>query len=785
MAQNLELKRLLTEGINSVAKRRCRSVGSVEEDIGEAVNVTRHAVQRWKRGYAPPSSETIELIASYCLRFGRVDKAWARSLLRQALHPNPQAVLDHLFPSTADSARVVHNLPARHGPFIGRETEIERLFEWVNTPGEPLICIEGIGGVGKTRLALEISHRCISCNEDSLTEPFYAVIWTTDQGDASLYPPLKGILDTIARELDCRHLLQLQVENEALEVKRLLQRHRVLIIIDNFESMNDRNLISFLEEVPEPSKVLVTTRYTQLGGMWQHISLGGLTNEQALELIREHSHRIGLSTATVDNNTLDYVAAATDNNPKAIQLLLGLIKQKALPFNTVVGELYSVSQTVKEVFDYIFAEAWESLGSEARRVLLTMPLFISSDDPARTLSHNLTYFPASRDALSAVSGVSDDELTRAVEQLAGMSLLEVSGALDPCQQRYRIHPLTRAFAQSKLPADTSFDVVPATTSDAEKVPLTLSELKSRFYTFFAGWCKDKAGRDYWGIFSWKEEQFEYLYLEMPNLLLSLDWAYERQDWASVLVLAKTLVHPVRYQGQFVRRIRCSEYGIKASRELGDVEDRIWFIIDGLGLAYHQSGDHERARQLISQGLEQARDQDLPNAISWGEVLLSLEALRMDDLADANTHADEALKHAEAFYAKYRAYRAAGHVARRRHKYDKAEEYYLKSRRFLEVTEYRSSVDFYLGLTYVGLERYEEAEDLFHRTLEAHRKYGDQRMIARAKYGLAQVYATRAEQLYRNSVDLAKEAREVFTLSRLQLELDQTEELLRRLSTLGK
>jgi hypothetical protein len=107
-------------------------------------------------------------------------------------------------------------------------------------------------------------------------------------------------------------------------------------------------------------------------------------------------------------DTLQRLAAATGNNPKAVELSLGLIKQKGLPFNTVVDELYQASQMVKQVFDYIFAEVWKLLDDETKQVLLAMSLFVSS---------------ASRAALSAVAKVEFD-FHKAIEELVGMSLLE-------------------------------------------------------------------------------------------------------------------------------------------------------------------------------------------------------------------------------------------------------------------------------------------------------------------------------------------------------------------------
>ena len=95
---NAEFKQLLKEGIDSVANRQGKKVRAVEIEVGEALHVSHHTVQRWKRGYAPSDMERIEFIASYCQQQGRVDRAWIQRFLTQACHPAPETVTQRLFP---------------------------------------------------------------------------------------------------------------------------------------------------------------------------------------------------------------------------------------------------------------------------------------------------------------------------------------------------------------------------------------------------------------------------------------------------------------------------------------------------------------------------------------------------------------------------------------------------------------------------------------------------------------------------------------------------------------
>ncbi|MBI1880226.1 MAG: hypothetical protein HYR94_18730, partial [Chloroflexi bacterium] len=540
-----------------------------------------------------------------------------------------------------------------------------------------------------------------------------------------------------------------------------LRGHRTLLLADNLETVTDLALVKFLEQIPEPSLALVTTRYKQLRRVWD-IPLYGLKDEETLTLIRRHSHRIGLQVvAGADDDTLQRLAVATGNNPKAVELSLGLIKQKGLPFHTVVDELYQASQMVKEVFDYIFAEAWKLLDDEARQVLLAMSLFVSS---------------ASRAALSAVAQVEDFSFYQAIEELVGMSLLEASEALDVSQQRYWLHPLTQIFARHQLGVDLALTVL---RNNDGVDPQKIADLKSNFCAFFAAWSEKKAGRNFWDFASWTAEQYAEIHQELPNLVTAVEWAYENKDWQRVLALAKAVIHPVYYQGHPDKRIRCGEYALTAARELGLREDEIWFTIHGLGSIYLLRGEYETTEKYLSRGLRLAREIKLLDAIALGHTYVAYKALQLGDLAEAQKNVDLALSNAQEALFKYRAHQAAGHVARYTHDYEQAKIYYLKSIDCLAGTHYRDpSSEVWLGFAELGLTHNEQAVAHFRHYLDAHGKYGNHRVVAMAKLGLALDYE--AQGRLKQAADLAHEALDLLANMNAQWELKQVRELIQRL-----
>ncbi len=169
------------------------------------------------------------------------------------------------------------NLPPR-GEFIGREKEKARVREALASRW-PLTCIDGIGGIGKTALALEVAGECLRVSKGEIPADgipnFDGFIWTTAK-DREL--ALNDVLDAIARALDYPGIAQQPLGEKQESVRKLLQSKRYLLIVDNFETITDDAVRDFLLWLPEPSKALITSREQKLRQNWA-VSLKVLTDE--------------------------------------------------------------------------------------------------------------------------------------------------------------------------------------------------------------------------------------------------------------------------------------------------------------------------------------------------------------------------------------------------------------------------------------------------------------------------------------------------------------------------
>lgn len=212
------------------------------------------------------------------------------AIAEQRLLPQPQPTTP-LF-----SAKILQNLPQPdYDQFVGREKELEDLHVLLSPKSRHfLITIDGIGGIGKSALALEAAHYYLR-NYDRLPveERFDAIIWTTakrtvltSDGTVVRRQSLRNLDDlysVIAITLQREDITRARSEEQDETVREALTRQRTLLIVDNLETIDDEQLLLFLRELPAPTKAIVTTRHRI--DVAYSIRLAGMPFKDALQLI--------------------------------------------------------------------------------------------------------------------------------------------------------------------------------------------------------------------------------------------------------------------------------------------------------------------------------------------------------------------------------------------------------------------------------------------------------------------------------------------------------------------
>lgn len=644
---------------------------------------------------------------------------------------------------------IPHNLPPR-SEFVGRQAEKGRVYEALASR-YPLVSIDGIGGIGKTSLALEVAYECLHASRDATIfdgkTTFAGFIWASAK-DRDL--TLNDLLNAIARTLDYTGIAH-QPEGEKREaVERLLREQPYLLLVDNLETVTDENVRDFLLKLPEPSKALITTREQTLRQVWA-ISLKGLAQDAALELIRSSGRRLGLQAlAQAEEKVLLRLYEATGGAPLAIKWAVGQIKQRGQSLDSVLAALYEARG---DIFEHAFARSWSLLSSDAKCVLKALPLFAAPVSPA---------------ALEATSDIHHYVLKDAIGQLIEMSLIEVTNELDEDERRYDLHPLARAFANARLVDTPNFE----------------REARERMAEYYVESCTNKGG---WGIV----EEFSWFKAELPNIISVIEWANSVQQWQIIISLYDGAFFFLGTRGYWQERIQYGHMALEAARKMEDCASEAFFQYT-IGWALFKQGHPVEAEGLLKSsiqlftGLEQkaTEEKQIIRSHSAARAILTLAnaAIAQGDLDRANQIIekaenmveDDARKTLDRLLPKVR-----GYIELELGNYDKARELILYT---LEQTQREGAqlgiggrlID--LGKIALAQNQLEQATSLFLDGLKSSREHSREDNIAEAELGLAKVYAIRGENIKART--LAISTREKFVKLGMESSVEEVDTLLR-------
>ena len=124
-------------------------------------------------------------------------------------------------------------LPAYYTRFIGREAEIDvvrRLLTAAYKDGPRLITLVGVGGSGKTRLAVEVARSVSSETGDDGSPIVDGVHWA----DLALLNDASRLPQTVASALDLHHAAHI---DPVVALRAALRDTRTLLVLDNCEEM--------------------------------------------------------------------------------------------------------------------------------------------------------------------------------------------------------------------------------------------------------------------------------------------------------------------------------------------------------------------------------------------------------------------------------------------------------------------------------------------------------------------------------------------------------------------
>lgn len=487
--------------------------------------------------------------------------------------------------------QVYHNLPnPDYGTFIGREKElsqVHRILRPYPHSQHALVTVDGIGGIGKSALALEVAHHYLH-NYDRLPpeERFEAIIWTSAKASVltadgvkprqQITRTLADIYTTIALALEREDITRARPEEQDGLVSRALARQRTLLVVDNLETVDDERVNTFLRELPAPTKAIVTTRHRV--DVAYPVRLAGMPKEDGLALIAQECAKKGVRLADAEAERL---YDRTGGVPLAV---VWSVAQMGYGHG-VEAVLRRLGRPGVDISRFCFEGVMERIrGTDAHKLAMALSLFATD---------------ASREALGYVTDLAE------LDRDEGLVALEKLSLLNRQAGRFSLLPLTRAYLGHELERVPEFE------------QFVFERILAHYKQLVTPPPEVRVGVSYWdGLANYA--QAKSLEKEWNNLAQVIRRALDQGRYAAALDLFLPIVHFLHIWGLWDERLHLSREMCQAAHELRDPVE-VWLWIDAIGHALHQRQQFLEGIQALRTGKTLARKFDLPDAVILADV----------------------------------------------------------------------------------------------------------------------------------------------------------------------
>ena len=311
-----------------------------------------------------------------------------------SISKNPNYVLTLNLPlkvSDSELTSVSHNLPIPdfdETGLIGRTRDVSEIINLVLS--NKVVTILGDGGIGKSAVCLKVAYDIVDMDNNC---PFELVIWTTAKSTMLTSAGIKHINSTIK---DYAGLIrniggQLELnESEPLEeILDYLETFKVLLIIDNLETIHNETIRNFIRVAQTKCHILITSRI-RLGELEYPRKLSGLSANDSANLIRSVGKmRNSEILVKLPNQTLADISKKLYFNPLALKWFVSLVESGVQPSEVLNHKDDLLNFCLTNVYDKISDEAKATLNvirASRRKLTVGEIIYISDTEPMKVRS---------------------------------------------------------------------------------------------------------------------------------------------------------------------------------------------------------------------------------------------------------------------------------------------------------------------------------------------------------------------------------------------------------------
>lgn len=295
--------------------------------------------------------------------------------MKDQINRDPAIVFSLKIPEFKDNTvdSIYNNLPPVEFDdtgFIGRNKDIDIIKNKI-LGNHNVISVIGDGGIGKTALVLKCMYDMIDNNQ----KEFDAIIWVSLKTRTLSNGEFKNIKHSISSALGMYEEIEniltgysSESEDQIIEnIIEYMKEFKVLLVLDNFETINSESVKEFFDNIPQGSKVVITSRIGVGEFETRHI-LTGLNKKERVSYIKRLAQNYNLiDILQLGDMEINDICERLHSNPLAIKWFIASIL-KGNPIEHILMH-------TKELTYYCMSNVYDKLSANARNILEVMLVY--------------------------------------------------------------------------------------------------------------------------------------------------------------------------------------------------------------------------------------------------------------------------------------------------------------------------------------------------------------------------------------------------------------------------
>ncbi len=630
---------------------------------------------------------------------------------------------NHFYAGVEGAASLAAELPAVEAGFTGRTADLARLraaLDPAQAEGAPVVVAAGMGGVGKTQLALTAAHE--ARREQAFSQALFLDLrgYTTPVNAHRALQSLLVSLGVAEERIPEEEGARAGLYRATLHAQANEHGGPVLVVADNASHPDQ---VQPLAPGPGGHRLLVTSR-ERLGSLpARQVKVGTLTDPEAFHVVVADLRLADPEDERVhDLQGLTALAEACAGLPLALRIAAGQLKNAPdLQAGELARTLAHGADRIVHFTDHrelaaVFASSTDRLPSEQAELFTLLGMAPGPDIST---------------AAAAILAGTDE--AGALVQLRGLA---ASHLLTASQGRWSMHDLVAAYAATRT---------------GPHLPSRFPRARRRLLDHYTHRATDAArhlralpGQEVPNTFTSQEQAWAWLDTERAVLFNTAHTAHRTGHARAAISLPLTLGHYLDRRRLFHDQIPLTRLALDTAQHRGDRTNQAaaW---NNLGGALHRVRRftealeaHTRARDLYQQ-LGDVHSE----AGAWNNLGNALrEVRRFTEALEAYTRARDLYQQLGDVHGEAMAWTGLGNALREVRRFTEALEAYTRARDL-----YRQTSDAHgaenagagVGITLGGLERWQEAVQTLEGAVAFFRQVGDQHFQGRAGYELGLVY----------------------------------------------